>query len=154
MYVAFLLATPIALRMLHREATAPYVALVLLAWLAAQTKLAGFAFYQVQLLLVEHGVPARFGLYFNLLGWQALYFGGRSWAFGRRRAARPWVPARCAVAHCLPDRAGGRWPMLGVYDLVVTQRMLGKDYSTQILTRTDRSRSASSIRSPSPSTFS
>lgn len=138
MYIVFLVATPFALRMLHREQVAPFFAIVLLCWLAAQTNLAGFAFYQAQLALVERGVPASFGLYFGLLGWQALFFCGLFCGFrmaeGRldlRFLEQPQWRATFFIAL-------GAIVALGLYDLLVEFRVLGDDYSTRILIRTDR----------------
>lgn len=138
MYIYFLLATPFAFVLLQRGLIAPYFALMLLAWLAAQTNLFGLAMYQVQLLLNGQGVPASFGLYFNLFGWQVLFFGGLFVGFRMAQGrldlsfleAPQWrmtfLIALAAVA------------LLGVYDLVVELHLLGDDYSTRILIRTDR----------------
>lgn len=138
MYVFFLLATPFALRALHRGQVAPFFAAIVLCWLAAQSNLAGMAMHQLQLALNGQGIPARFGLYFNLLAWQALFFTGLY--VGYRQAegridlgflhAPQWrtvfFMGLAAVA------------LLGLHDLMVQMRLLGTDYSTRILIRSDR----------------
>ncbi len=138
MYIGFMLVVPLAFRLLHRDQVAPFFALMLVCWLIAQTNLTGFGFYQIQLLLSDRGIPAAFGLYFNLFGWQVLFFGGLY--IGFRMAQRrldlgflhqPQIRTTFFIAL-------GAITLLGLYDLIVELRLLGEDYSTRILIRTDR----------------
>lgn len=76
MYIYFMLVTPLALITLRRGLVAPYVLVIVLLWLVAQSGMAGILMYRLQVTLVEAGIPARFGLYFSLIGWQVLFFGG------------------------------------------------------------------------------
>ncbi len=138
MYIGFMLVAPFAFRLLHRDQVAPYFAIMVVLWLVAQTNLAGFTFYQIQRLLTDQGIPAAFGLYFNLFGWQVLFFGGLY--IGFRMAQRR---LDLGFLHQPQYRttffiALGAITLLGLYDLVVELRLLGEDYSTRILIRTDR----------------
>jgi hypothetical protein len=138
MYIGFMLVVPLAFRLLHRDQVAPYFALMLLLWLIAQTNLTGFAFYQAQVLLTERGIPAAFGLYFNLFGWQVLFFGGLFIGFrmAQRRLDLGFLHQpqfRTAFFIALAAIT-----LLGVYDIIVELLLLGDDYSTRILIRTDR----------------
>jgi hypothetical protein len=135
MYILFLLVTPFALRAMHRDQVAPYFAAMLLAWLAAQTNLAGFGFYQIQLLLRDQGVPASFGLYFNALGWQVLFFGGLFVGFRMAQKRLDLSFLRQAQWRVTFFMALAAVILLGIYDLVVELRLLGDDYSTRILIR-------------------
>lgn len=139
MYIFFLLATPFAFRALHRGQVAPFFFAVLLAWTAAQTNLAGMLFHQGQLALVDQGIEARFGIYFSLLGWQALFFCGLYVGYlmaegrldlGFLRAGQWRTTFFMAVAAILA---------LGVYDLVVEHRLLGEEYTNRVIQKTPRS---------------
>lgn len=138
MYIMFLLVTPFALQALHRDQVAPYFAAMLLVWLAAQTRLAGLAFHQIQVLLVDQGIPARFGLYFSALGWQLLFFGGLFIGFRMAQKRLDLGFLRQAQWRTTFFMALAAVVLLGIYDLVVQLRLLGEEYSTRILTRADR----------------
>jgi hypothetical protein len=138
MYIFFLLATPFALALLNRGQVAPFFAAILLAWLAAQTNLFGLAMYQVQMLLQGQGVPVDFGLYFNLFGWQALFFTGLFVGFRMAQGRLDLSFMRQGQWRVAFFMALGAIVLLGVYDIVVQLHLLGDDYSTRILIRTDR----------------
>ena len=138
MYIFFLLATPFALWLLHRDFVAPFFAAILLGWLAAQTNLSGFAMYQIQVLLEGQGVPASFGLYFNLLGWQALFFCGLFVGFRMAQGRLDLGFLRERQWRIVFFMAVAAVALLGIYDLVIELHLLGDDYSTRILIRTDR----------------
>ncbi|TPE53800.1 OpgC domain-containing protein [Amaricoccus solimangrovi] len=139
MYIVFLLVTPFALRLLHREMIAPYFALVLLAWLAAQTSLTGKGMYALENFMIAEGIPARFGLFFNMLGWQALFFVGLFVGFrvaqGRLRLDFLDQPQfRVTFFIAVAGMA-----LLGIFDLIVELRVLGDAYSERIALRSPRS---------------
>ncbi len=138
MYIAFMAVVPFAFRLLHRDQIVPYFAVLGLCWLAAQTSLTGIALYNFQLYMVSKDIPANFGLYFNLLGWQVLFFGGLF--FGFRMAQRkldlgflqaPQVRTTFFIA--LAAIA-----LLAAYDIVVEFRLMGDEYFGRMLIRTDR----------------
>jgi hypothetical protein len=138
MYIFFMLAAPFAFQALHRGLLAPYFAVMALGWLAAQTNLMGLLVYQLQKVLVGHGIPAAFGLYFNLFGWQVLFFGGLFIGFRYAQNKLDLGFLRQAQFRTTFFIALAAVAALGIYDLVVELRLLGDDYSTKILIRTDR----------------
>lgn len=138
MYMIFLLVTPFALKLLHRDMVAPYFALILLAWLGAQTSLTGRGMYALENLLIAEGVPARFGLFFNMLGWQALFFTGLFVGFrvaqGRFQLGFLDQPQyRVTFFIAVAGMA-----LLGIFDLVVELRLLGDGYSERMVIRSPR----------------
>jgi hypothetical protein len=138
MYIVFLLVTPFALRMLNREMIAPYFALVLLAWLAAQTSLTGKGMYALENFFIAEGVPVQFGLFFNMLGWQALFFVGLFVGFrvaqGRFTLAFLEQP-QYRVTFFI---AVGGMALLGIFDLIVELRWLGDAYTERMVLRSPR----------------
>lgn len=139
MYVFFLLATPFAFWALHRGQVAPFFAAIILAWTAAQTNLAGMLFYQGQLALIEQGVEARFGLYFSLLGWQALFFCGLYVGYLMAEDRLDLSFLRQGQWRSVFFLATGAILLLGVYDLVVEHRLLGEDYTNRVIQKSPRS---------------
>ncbi len=138
MYMVFLLVVPFALKLLHREMVAPYFALVLLAWLAAQTSLTGKGMYALENFLIAEGIPARFGLFFNMLGWQALFFVGLFVGFrvaqGRLRLSfldQPQYRVTFFIAVV-------GMTLLGVFDLIVELNLLGDAYTERMVSRSPR----------------
>lgn len=139
MYMFFMAVAPFAFWMLHRGLAAPFLLLMVVGWLLAQTGLAGFAMYRLQLALGEIGVPARFGLYFNALAWQVLFFAGL-W-FGFRMAE-----GRLDLGFLREEQyrvsffiALGAVAFLGVWDRVVEWQLLGEDGTRRFIASTHRS---------------
>lgn len=138
MYIVFLLVTPFALKLLHRDMIAPYFALVILAWLAAQTSLTGKGMYALENYMIAEGIPARFGLFFNMLGWQALFFCGLFVGFrlmqGRFSLAFLEQP-QFRVTFFI---AVGGMILLGIFDVIVEWKLLGDDYTARMQLRSPR----------------
>ncbi len=139
MYIFFMLAAPFAFWMLHRGLVVPFFLLMVVLWLVAQTGLAGFTMYRLQLALGEIGVPARFGLYFNSFAWQALFFSGLY--FGYRMAE-----GRLDLSFLREEQyrvaffiALGAVVLLGVWDRVVDWQLLGEDGTRRFISGTHRS---------------
>lgn len=139
MYMFFMAAAPFAFWMLHRGWVAPFFLLMLVGWLLAQTGLAGFGMHRLQLALGDIGVPARFGLYFNALAWQVLFFGGL-W-FGFRMAQ-----GRLDLSYLREEQyrvaffiALAAVAFLGVWDRVVEWQLLGEDGTRRFIAATHRS---------------
>jgi len=139
MYVFFLLATPFALAALHRGLVAPFFAAMAFAWLAAQTNLAGMAMHEAQKALAAQGVPARFGLFFNLLGWQVLFFGGLFIGYRMAEGRFDLGFLRGRQWRVLFFMALGAIAVLGLYDIAVQHRLISQDYTARILGRSQRS---------------
>ncbi len=139
MYMFFLLATPFAFRALHQGMVVPFFTVMAVLWLVAQTGIAGFAMYRLQLGLVDMGVPARFGLYFNSLGWQVLFFTGLYFGFrmaeGRLDLGFLREPQYRATFFIVL----GAVVLLGLYDRVVEAQLLGRDGTRIFIAGTHRS---------------
>lgn len=139
MYILFLLVTPFAFAMLHRGQAALFFTIMALAWLSAQSSLYGWAVYQGQLALNEQGIPARFGLYFNLFGWQTLFFTGLYAGFRMAQDRLDLGFLRQAQWRSVFFLAVAAFFALGVYDLLVQMQAFGADYTNRIMSRNDRS---------------
>lgn len=139
MYVFFLLAAPLAFALLRRGLDAPFAAAVVCAWMAAQTGLFGWGFYRFELALQAHDVPARLGLYFNAMGWQALFFGGLF--LGYRAAQRRLDLGFLAKPQMrvLWFMALGAFVVLGLYDVAVAKGLITPDYHGKVAVRWPRS---------------
>ncbi|MFQ8431526.1 OpgC domain-containing protein [Amaricoccus sp. W119] len=138
MYIVFLLVTPFAMKLLHRDMVAPYFALVILAWLAAQTSLTGKGMYALENYFIAEGIPARFGLFFNMLGWQALFFSGLfvGFRFTEGRLNLDFLDQpQFRVTFFI---ALGGMTLLGIFDLIVEFRLLGEGYTERMLLRSPR----------------
>jgi len=76
MYLWFLLITPFVLRNIHNGNTAPMIMLSLTAWLVAQLGLTELLTQWGEQILEDVSQPTRLGIFFNILGWQILFFPG------------------------------------------------------------------------------
>lgn len=139
MYILFLLATPLAFALLRRGLDAPFAAAVVFAWMAAQTGLFGWGVYRLEQALQAREVGARFGLYFNAMGWQALFFGGVFLGF---RAAQRRLDLGFLAApqmRILWFMALGAFVALGLYDVAVANGAIAPDYGGKMAVRWPRS---------------
>ncbi len=138
MYIFFLLATPFVFRWLDRGWVAPFLMTMLVLWMAGQTGLAGRWMYLLQLALQDWGIPVRFGIYFNLFGWQVLFFGGLY--FGFRMAKKDLdlkvlAAPQYRVAFLI---ALGGIVALGLLDRLVELQWMGRDFTAYFMGRTNR----------------
>ncbi|WP_276946509.1 OpgC family protein [Haematobacter massiliensis] len=76
MYILFMLATPMVLRLFHRGYLLTPIAFSLILWLAAQSGIGEHMVNRAEEMLAAHGMGIRLGLFFNPLGWQLLFFSG------------------------------------------------------------------------------
>lgn len=139
MYIFFMLITPFAFWMLRRDLVAPYVAIMLLAWLAAQTSLAGYLMHQLQLMLIASEIPARFGIYFSLLGWQVLFFSGLFFGFRMAQGRLDLSFLRGAQYRVTFFIVLAAIAGLAVYDTIITWDLLGQSHSDNFQARSPRS---------------
>lgn len=139
MYIFFLLATPFAFMALYRGQVVPYATVIVLLWLAAQTSLPGIVMYQMQLVLNDAGVPARFGLYFSLFAWQALFFSGLYVGFRMAQGKLDLGFLHQPQFRTTFFIALGAMASLAAYDLVVQRQLLGEEPIWRFVRRTDRS---------------
>lgn len=76
MYIWFMFATPFILRMFQNGQSKLVFMTLLGAWLVAQTGVSGHIATEIEagFAALEH--PLRIGIFFNILGWQIIFFGG------------------------------------------------------------------------------
>jgi hypothetical protein len=139
MGILFLALTPLALSVLKRDLLVPYFAAIGLCWMAAQTGLFGWAFYQLEVAMNGRGVPVELGLYFNMLGWQVLFFGGLFVGFRMAQRRLDLGFLKAPQVRTAWFMALGAFLLLGFYDLAVHLRLLGETYSSTIFSRWPRS---------------
>ena len=138
MYIFFMLAAPFAFWMLHRGWVVPFFLLMVVGWMVAQTGLAGFAMYRLQLALGDVGVPARFGLYFNALAWQVLFFVGLWLGFRMAQGRMDLSFMREEQYRVSFFIALAAVVFLAAYDRVVDWRLLGEDGTRHFIESTHR----------------
>ena len=76
MYIWFMFLTPFILRLLHAGQGKVVIALMIAAWVLAQTDVVGYGTTQLEALLAASGHPMRISIFFNLLAWQIVFFSG------------------------------------------------------------------------------
>ena len=138
MYIFFLAATPFAFKLLKEENYLAYVAIVALFWIFAQTRLPDFFVEAMETNMSGAGHKLNLGIYFNIFGWQLLFFGGL--AIGYLMAAKKFnaqilwsQDAYRAFLVCV-----GIFLVLGFFDRIVFNSWFGNDFTQRILNETDR----------------
>ncbi len=76
MYIWMMTITPMVLRAFARGMAPAVLVLSALLWMTAQTGVVDLVTAETESLLVAKGYPMDLGIFFNLLGWQVLFFGG------------------------------------------------------------------------------
>jgi hypothetical protein len=76
MYIWFMAITPLVLRLFVSGHSASVLVSSVLCWMFAQTGLLDQVTQQVQKALAAGGYPIKIGIFFNIFGWQVLFFGG------------------------------------------------------------------------------
>lgn len=76
MYIWFMMITPLVLRAFASGYAMAVLVSSALLWMFAQTGLLDLVTIHVQQLLAGIGHPIKFGIFFNVFGWQVLFFGG------------------------------------------------------------------------------
>ncbi|PZX16017.1 hypothetical protein LX81_02289 [Palleronia aestuarii] len=141
MYIGFMVFVPLAFRWLHEGKDPAFWALVGVCWLAAQTALAGFLMNLAQNGLRVAGVPVTFGIYFNLLGWQVLFFVGLFFGF-RMAQGRLDLSVLSAPGYRLAFLiAGTGIILLAIYKLSLGNGVFPADFFTRDLVRNLNERS-------------
>lgn len=138
MYLWFMFLTPITLFALHKGRIGLVIFLIVVAWLAAQVGIVDIADAAAEALLANAGINIPVGLFFNLLGWQVLYFSGL--IAGYLMAADrldlsflknpQWLTAFWVGV--------GMVVVLGILDRVVGNNLLGREFSQWFMTMQNR----------------
>lgn len=133
MYIFFMMATPYALRLLHQRRYLTYTAIVATLWLIAQTRLPD------ALVSGAEGLAGiKLGIFFNVLGWQVLFFGGLFAGFlmAAERLNLEFLETpemRRVFLLCV-----ALFFLLGIYDRIVFDDWFGAAFSEAILSEADR----------------
>ena len=96
MYIWFMAVTPFVLRA-FRAGHIPEVMIgSALLWVIAQSGVGGHVVSAVEAFAADHGHPMRFGIYFDLFGWQVLFFGGLliGWLLANDALDLSWLKER------------------------------------------------------------
>ncbi len=138
MYIWFMLITPLVLAALRRGYGPWLAALSIAAWLLAQTGAMQAVLAMSEDRLAAAGHPVRLGLFFNLLGWQLLFFGGIGIGYrhltrridlsgltGRTMQRAFWAGLALVVA-------------FGIFDRIVFNDLFGAAFSAAALEVIDR----------------
>lgn len=138
MYIFFLMATPFALRLLNNQQYMIYAALVAACWAIAQTRVTDHLVTVAENLLVQSGHQISLGIFFNILGWQALFFSGLLVGFlmAAKRLKLDFLhrdEMRTVFYICV-----GLFFFYGIYDRIVFDDWFGADFSRMIKAETDR----------------
>lgn len=76
MYIYFLIATPIVLKAFKNGYAPAILVLSVLLWMFGQTGILDWMSDTAHNSFAERGIFIKFGISFNILGWQTIFFGG------------------------------------------------------------------------------
>lgn len=138
MYLWFMCLTPLALKALRAGKGPVLLCLSVLAWTAGQTGLVGFLSSGLETGARAAGHHLTIGLFFNLLGWQSLYFAGLWLGFilAEGRLTLDWLRAPVMTWVALLALVGV--VAFGVLDRIVYWQLFGNDFSMAFLAKFPR----------------
>lgn len=138
MYLYFMLATPLVLIAFQRGHAFAVGATSASLWLLAQLGLTGAAVEWANQRLSDAGYGFEFGLFFNLFGWQVIYFFGLYLGFklARKELDISWIrsPAFYPLFWVCVVTAVA----LGLFDRVIFDQWLGDEFSAAFLHNNSR----------------
>lgn len=138
MYIFFMMVTPFAMRLLNVQRYMIYAALSVGAWAVAQTRVTDALVTALEQALAATGHHVGLGIFFNVFGWQSLFFSGLLIGFlmasGRLNADfLRREEMRAFFFLCV-----GLFFFFGIYDRVVFDDWFGRTFSEMIKAETDR----------------
>ncbi|MBG6201143.1 hypothetical protein IWQ48_002272 [Labrenzia sp. EL_13] len=138
MYIFFMIVTPFALTLLRDRKYFIYLTLIAAVWALAQTRISDVLVESLEIELLDLGYEIRLGIFFNILGWQCLFFGGLFLGFlmASKRLNTDFLfgpEMRVVFKICLALAL-----FYGVYDRIIFDFWFGVDFSNSILSETDR----------------
>lgn len=138
MYIFFMMVTPFALRLLNAQRYMIYAVLIIGAWAIAQTRLSDQLITVLEQRFADAGHRINLGIFFNVLGWQSLFFGGLLIGFlmAAKRLNTDFLQReemRVVFFLCV-----GLFFFFGIYDRIVFDDWLGMAFSEMIKAETDR----------------
>lgn len=138
MYIWFMAITPFVLILFHRGYFYPVLMASILAWITAQMGLMELVSQRAENVLSLWGAPVDLGLFFNILGWQVIYFSGLAAGFlvANKRLDLNFLKQPQYLPTFLIGLAGAF--ALGIFDRIVFDFWFGHDYSRSVLETTNR----------------
>lgn len=138
MYIVFMAITPFALRLLEQSRYLTYGVIVATCWTIAQTRLPDALVAGSEAFLADAGHDLNLGIFFNVLGWQALFFAGLFIGFlmGSKRLNTDFLRTaemRNVFLICL-----ALFFFFGVYDRIVFDNWINDEFSAAIKSEVDR----------------
>jgi len=138
MYIFFMMVTPLALKLLDRKHYIVYGTLIVTSWIFAQTQVTDYIVTSAEGLLASGGRPLELGIFFNIFGWQALFFSGLLVGFlmASERLNTEFLKAvemRYVFYICV-----ALFFFFGIYDRIVFDDWFGAAFSENVLSQTDR----------------
>lgn len=138
MYIFFMMATPFALRLLNQQRYMIYGALSVSLWAIAQTRILDQLVTVIEQLLATEGHRIGMGIFFNICGWQVLFFGGLLIGFlmASKRLNTDFLASsemRTVFFIC-----AAMFFAYGIYDRIVFDDWFGGAFSEAIKAETDR----------------
>lgn len=138
MYIFFMMLVPRALRMLEERKYITYICIALAIWAITQTGLIDLVVATEEIVLEAQGHTLNMGIFFNIFGWQVLFFGGLLIGFlmASKRLKTEFLytaEMRNIFFVCV-----ALFLFYGVYDRIVFDNWLGENFSKTIKATTDR----------------
>ena len=138
MYIFFMMVTPFALRLLSAQRYMIYAVLIIGVWAIAQTRVSDQLIRVLEQRLADAGYRTGLGIFFNVLGWQPLFFGGLLIGFlmASKRLNMDFLQReemRVVFFLCV-----GLFFFFGIYDRIVFDDWFGTAFSEMIKAETDR----------------
>ncbi|KFI27174.1 hypothetical protein CDV50_01505 [Haematobacter massiliensis] len=138
MYVFFMIATPFVL-WAFKTGRGPVVLITsVLLWLGAQLGLTDILQPPIEGALREMGHPVNIGIYFDVLGWQVLFFAGLypGYLMANKTLSLEFLKKPAYEQAFFVGLVG--FTALAVFDIAVRQHWFGADYSNTLYWTSDR----------------
>lgn len=138
MYLYFMMATPFALRAFRKGLIAPVFTISCLCWLIARIGLTQVAADDLTHFAAGYGINLEIGLFFNIFGWQVIYFGGLYLGFllAEGRLDLSWLKQPQYQTTFYIALAGAF--MLGLFDRLIFDFWISPAYSAAFLATNTR----------------
>lgn len=138
MYIFFMFATPFAMGLLKERQYFLYAFIIGALWALSQTHVIDFCVGYINSIFVAKDLGFDIGIFFNVFGWQALFFTGLMIGFlmtsKRLKIDFLQAPEMKKVFYvCL-----ALFVFYGIYDRIVFDYWFGTEFSLKVLAETDR----------------
>lgn len=130
MYIYFMAALPFVIVALSRGYWFAVLVGSIVIWLIGQTRLLPFAVRELQEYIQYSGVDIRLGLFFNLLSWQILFFGGAILGYLLNRQQLPLHIFKTPQVRAAALVSFLALVLLGVFNRLVFADILPEEWQT------------------------